>query len=141
MNPAQPFHSGAHATTSSKAQVAVHKPLLPRLSQYATVALVALFALFLVLVATLAVYGATRSEKAYAGVSIAGVDVSGQSRSEISARVDSSFYEYQQQPVALVANGETFVTSLQNLGVTIDKDATIERAMNYGRSGSFWDRS
>jgi vancomycin resistance protein YoaR len=103
--------------------------------------MVGLFALFLAIVLTLAVYGITRDDKVYAGVSIAGIDVSGKSRSEVSSQIDSKFYEYQQQPVTLVANDQEFQSTLGEMGVSINKEATIERAFAYGRSGSWWNRS
>jgi vancomycin resistance protein YoaR len=114
---------------------------LRRLSHLATIGLIVTFALFLVLIASLAVYGTARAGEAYSGVSIAGIDVSGKSRAEISSVVDQTFYEYQQQPVTLVAGDQEFTANLADLGVSINKEATIERAMRYGRDGSWWDRS
>ena len=135
------MHTGSRSRAKSRANARKVNHALPRLSHIATVALVGTFFLFLVIVSGLTVYGFMRHDKAYNGVSIAGIDVGGKSRSEISTLIDTKFYEYQQQPITLVANDQEFDSTLSELGVTINKEATIDRAMQYGRSGSWWDRS
>lgn len=140
MNPAHPI---AAARTRRRDRTGFQRPATSwyRASHYATIALVGCFVLFLLILIALSAYGAARAGEAYSGVSVAGIDVSGKSRDEIRAIVDSAVHEYESRPIALVAGDQQFPTTLADAGVAIDVEATVERAMGYGREGSWWDRS
>jgi len=142
MNPAQPLPTTSpRSLRRSRAAKRTIPANLHLFSHIATIALVVCFVVFLAILATMTVYGITHAGKAYSGVTIAGIDVSGKDRNEIHALVDQKFYEYEHQPITLVANDQEFSGTLADLGVSIDRTATIERAFSYGRSGSWWDRS
>jgi vancomycin resistance protein YoaR len=103
--------------------------------------MVACFAVFMLLLVAFAAYGAARSGEAYAGVRVAGIDVSGKDRAAIEAAIGGTLYDYASEPMTLRAGDEIFQMNLADAGVSFDTQATIDRALAFGRDGSWWDRS
>jgi vancomycin resistance protein YoaR len=103
--------------------------------------MVACFAVFMLLLVAFAAYGAARSGEAYAGVRVAGIDVSGKDRAAIEVAIGGTLYDYASEPMTLRAGDEIFQMNLADAGVSFDTQATIDRALAFGRDGSWWDRS
>jgi vancomycin resistance protein YoaR len=139
MNLAQtllPQHAAAHKTWPKQ-----RRQRLERLSQWATAAFVALFLLFAIGTAVFAAYGARYDDRVFPGTTIAGVDVGGMSREEVATALDVRFEEFAATPITLTAGNKEFQLSVTELGVTLDREATIDRVMAHGRDGTLWERS
>ncbi|MDR0960515.1 MAG: L,D-transpeptidase family protein [Propionibacteriaceae bacterium] len=77
------------------------------------------------------------AEHAKPGVTVAGVDVSGQSRSEIAAMVTELTDEI---TVPLSYEGTKVPATLKDLGVSVDVDATVDAALAAGGEASLVDQ-
>jgi vancomycin resistance protein YoaR len=77
----------------------------------------------------------------YPGTTIAGVDVSGMTRDEVFTAVETRFLDFSETPVTLTAGETSFDVSVMEIGIALDTEATVDRVMAHGRSGSWWDRS
>jgi vancomycin resistance protein YoaR len=141
MNIAQAPILPARETSDRSALDAARPDRLQSISQVATVALVALFGILLLLMATVAVYASQFDGRAYAGVSVAGIDVSGLTEAEIRETLNEALSSYAAEPLTLSSRSESHSVSLAEAGISYDLDATVELAMRQGREGSWWDRS
>ncbi len=110
-------------------------------SSLATLSLVILFAGFMVAVAAFSVYGFRYSDRVYEGTTLAGVDISGMTRDEVAMAMDSRFEDFSNTPVVFSDGTSDYEVSVSDLGITLNEDATVDRAMAFGRSGTWWDRS
>src|SRR5688500_3984785 len=72
-----------------------------RILHIARLALCSCAALVLALGIGLTLYGATHTGRIYSGVSVAGVDLSGMSRTEAASALDAQFNTYLNAPVDL----------------------------------------
>ncbi|HEV2107509.1 MAG TPA: peptidoglycan binding domain-containing protein [Thermomicrobiales bacterium] len=91
--------------------------------------------------AGLVLYGITHGDRIYEGVQVAGHPVGGLTRAEATALLEERFDAYATTPVPLMADGQSFVVTPGNVGADLDGAATADAAFNYGRGGSWWQRS
>ena len=105
------------------------------------VACATVFTLLVLAVAGFFAYGLQYSDRVYEGTTLAGVDVGGMSRSEVAVAMDQRFADFADTPVVFTAGDQTFEIPVADLGVTLDADSTVDRAMAFGRNGSWWERS
>jgi vancomycin resistance protein YoaR len=91
--------------------------------------------------AGLGLYASSYSGRVLQGVDVSGVDLSGFSVAEARTRLDEHFAAYAATPLTLTAGERTFQLTPSEAGAHLDSAATVERAMAWGREGSFWDQS
>ncbi|MCC6705846.1 MAG: peptidoglycan binding domain-containing protein, partial [Thermomicrobiales bacterium] len=84
----------------------------------------------------LGIYASSHQNRIYGGVSVAGVDLGGKTRSQARAALDPVLTEFLQQPLVLTSGADTFEIDPVTAGIAFDVDATVERAYSYGRSGN-----
>lgn len=89
----------------------------------------------------LLLYGASHDGTVYQGVSVAGIDLGGMSETEARGALDAGFTSYMNGSVGLEHNGQLYAITPADVGVTLDVDQSVARAMEVGRSGSLWERS
>jgi serine/threonine protein phosphatase PrpC/vancomycin resistance protein YoaR len=82
-------------------------------------------------------YQLTYSGRIYPGVNTLGADLGGRSVEEATRALETQFAEYARQPITLEVAEQRFFLTAGELGVRFDAEATAERAMLVGRSGSF----
>ncbi|MCR5452504.1 MAG: peptidoglycan binding domain-containing protein, partial [Lachnospiraceae bacterium] len=73
-------------------------------------------------------------------VSIAGVDVSGMSKEEAANAIDEYAESLTNAQIELVADKKSITASAGALGISVDAQESIDRAMNYGCSGNLIER-
>jgi len=76
----------------------------------------------------------------YPGVRVAGIDVGGLTRSAASARITSQFNFPATGAILLRDGGRTWLATPAELGLFLDPEASVERAYQMGREGSFGQR-
>jgi vancomycin resistance protein YoaR len=103
--------------------------------------LVVLFAGFMVAVTAFTVYGLRYSDRVYEGTVLAGVDIGGMTREEVAVVLDSRFDDFAETPVVFSDGSNEYEVPVSELGISLNEEATIDRAMAYGRSGTWWERS
>lgn len=105
-------------------------------------AVAAIFGLLLIAsVVGLALYAYGHQGRVYQGVSVAGVELSGLTRSEAEQAIERDYSIYMNTPLILTHNGANYAITPGELGVRIDSALSVESAMHYGRDGSIWKRS
>ncbi|HYJ12581.1 MAG TPA: peptidoglycan binding domain-containing protein [Thermomicrobiales bacterium] len=114
---------------------------LRRAGTWAIVAFLTLLTLLVLSITGFFVYGLQYSERVYEGTMMAGVDVGGMSRPEVAAVMDQRFADFADIPVVFTDGNQTFEIPVTELGVTLEADSTVDRAMAFGRDGSWWERS
>ncbi len=72
------------------------------------------------------------------GVSISGVYIGEMTRDEAKAAVFKQLEGYTQKPVVLGFQDKEWKPTLEQLGVTINLDASLDKAAAYGKSGDFF---
>ncbi|MDO8588094.1 MAG: VanW family protein [Armatimonadota bacterium] len=87
-----------------------------------------------------AVITTLRSDSIAAGVSVAGVDVSGLTMREARQRLSPIVKQIRARPITLSADGREWRVGLRDLGMSPDLDATIEKARAIGRGGNWAGR-
>jgi len=92
-------------------------------------------------IAGLALYGARHDSTVYQGVWAGSVDLSGMTELEASAAIEGLWATYRDQPITIQAREQQFAVTPLGAGLAIDTESTVANAMNYGRDGSFWQRS
>src|SRR4051794_39151934 len=100
---------------------------------------VAIIALASVLGFGLYAYG--HQGRIYQGVSVGGVDLSGMTRTEAVAALQSGYTTYMNTPLTLSYKGEMYAISPNQLDLKLDAEQSVDAAMQYGRGGSIWHRS
>ena len=116
-------------------------PSISRLVAIARVASSVVAIVVLSLGLGLVLYGTVHDGKIYQGVAVAGIDLSGMSEMEARDALDAGFASYMNGRLGLEHNGQLYAIRPAEAGMSIDTDATVERAMDVGRSGSLWERS
>jgi serine/threonine protein phosphatase PrpC/vancomycin resistance protein YoaR len=81
-------------------------------------------------------YQLTFNGRIYPGVNTLGADLGGRSVEEATRALETQFAEYARQPITLEVAEQRFFLTAGELGVRFDAQATAERAMQVGRSGS-----
>jgi vancomycin resistance protein YoaR len=84
----------------------------------------------------LGIYASSHQNRIYGGVSVAGVDLGGKTRSQARAALDPVLNEFLAQPITLTSQSGDFTLDPRTSGIAFDIDATVERAFTYGRSGN-----
>jgi len=114
---------------------------LHRLGRLLTSTFLAVLLLGGAAVAGLLLYGFSHTNQIYEGVSLGGIDVGGMSRSAARSAVRSEFSTAANSPILLVADDKKFYFDPNISGITIDTEASLDAAFQYGRSGSIWTRT
>ncbi len=114
---------------------------LQRVSQFATFGLIAAFSLFIVGIMAFTAFGFRYADRVYPGTTVAGVEVGGMTRDEVSTAMQARFLDFADTPLTLTAGEKSFEVSVTELGITLDEEATVDAVMSHGRSGALWDRS
>jgi vancomycin resistance protein YoaR len=91
--------------------------------------------------AGLALYAQAHADRIYQGVSAGGVALGGLSVAEAEVVLAEAFAAYAAEPLTIEAGDAEFVVSPADAGLSLDAAATVSRAMDWGRAGSFWERS
>lgn len=86
-------------------------------------------------------YGMYYGDQVYPGVQAVGVEIGGVSREEATAAVQQQTDAYLETPITFQSGGQTIQATPAELGVSFDNDRTVERAYEFGRSGSWWTDS
>ncbi|MEG6616067.1 VanW family protein [Peptococcaceae bacterium 1198_IL3148] len=74
------------------------------------------------------------------GIKVKGIDIGGLNKQQTAERLNQLEKEILQIPVNLVYNNQTWSLPLEKVGLQIDIDQTITRAMQMGRQGSISER-
>lgn len=89
----------------------------------------------------LLLYGLSHSNQIYEGVTVGGVDVGGLSRSAARAQVRDTFSNAAASPILLVSDDQKFYIDPYASGISVDTEASLDAAFDYGRTGSIWSRT
>lgn len=108
--------------------------------QHVVASLIMLVIVFAALGIGLGIYSSSHQNRIYGGISVAGVDLGGKTRSQARALLAPALEEYLAQPVVLTSEGGEFAIEPAASGLAFDLDATVERAFSYGRSGNVASR-
>lgn len=73
--------------------------------------------------------------KTESGVSISGVYIGEMTRDEAKAKILKALEGYTQKPVQLAFQDKTWNPTLEQLGVTINLDSTLDKAFDFNRGG------
>ena len=92
-------------------------------------------------IAGLALYGFVHGERVYEGVSVGGVRVGGMTETRAVGVLQERAERYAATPLRLTAGDRVFEATPQQLGVSLDAEASAAIAFAHGRDGSLWDRS
>lgn len=114
---------------------------LARIARWAAIAAAVVAALLIAGIIGLSLYAVSHGDRIYEGVRVGDVSVGGMSREDAAAAVQARFDAYAGVPVSLIAAGEVFPVTPAVAGARLDRDATVAVAYDYGRDGSFWERS
>lgn len=88
----------------------------------------------------LGIYSSSHQNRIYDGVSVAGVELGGKTRSQARALLEPALAEFMAQPITLTSESNEFTIDPASSGIAFDLDATVERAFSYGRSGNVFSR-
>ncbi len=80
--------------------------------------------------------GKTEDETILDGIYIGSVNVGGMTYEEAQSAISDYVDEISRETVTLTAEGNTLETTLEEMGFTEDVDATIQEALQYGRTGN-----
>lgn len=80
------------------------------------------------------------NDRVYPQVYIAGMNVGGMSRDEAMGVLQARAGEIEQGTIAFTYNGQTWNPTLNQVGVAVDYDATLDAAFNVGREDDAWER-
>lgn len=93
--------------------------------------------LLLAMIFTMLAYQVVYLDRVYPGVTVAGIDVGGMSQAEMMVAVGAYTPPYLSRPVTILAGGDTWTFTGQELGMRVDLEATTSKAYAIGRSGNF----
>lgn len=92
--------------------------------------------------ASLLVYGRVqRGESVFDGVSAAGVNLGGKSKSDAVALLSERFDEFSTTEIAFNVGDTSFTATPAELGATFNAQATADNAYDFGRRQSLWQES
>ncbi len=75
------------------------------------------------------------TNKTEPGVSVSGVYIGEMTRDQAKAKILKSLEDYTQKPVQLSFQDKTWTPTLEQLGVAINLDSTLDKAFNFNRGG------
>jgi vancomycin resistance protein YoaR len=78
------------------------------------------------------------SGKVYAGVKALGIDLGGKTQEEATALLEDKVQGFVSEPVVLAWGGKEWKPSLEDLGVSIGIDETVDEAFEVGRDADFF---
>jgi vancomycin resistance protein YoaR len=104
------------------------------------VALYTVFAIVLLIAAIVIADAAFNSNKIRGGVNITGIDASGKTRSELAKPLDNLESKLRDNKLKIIHDDESWIVDANDYGLKVDKNATIDKAMSYGRIGSLSNR-
>lgn len=130
-----------HAETGAYPAASRAPSGLERISRMATRGFLALFALFLLASLAFGVYATRHSDTVYSGVSVAGIDASGMDRDTLQRALSDKVDAYSSQTIEVTAGEQVFQASTEEIGATIDIEATVKKALATGRDGTWLERS
>lgn len=90
--------------------------------------------------AGLAFYSSTYNGRIYRGVSVMGVDVSGQTPAQAREALLAHSARYADSPLTLTQQDLTWNVTPRELGLELDVDPLVQQAYTQGRSGSLLDK-
>jgi vancomycin resistance protein YoaR len=76
--------------------------------------------------------------KVYAGVRVLGIDLGGKTPGEAEALIRDRVKPFTTEPVVLAWRGKEWRPSMDDLGIRLSVDATVEEAYDVGRTGDFF---
>ncbi len=88
--------------------------------------------------ATIAIFEQSNSDRIYPGVHVLDQDLSGLTIAQAADRVNSSLQTFTDQPLTLTYDGKTWTPSMDALGLKVDTEATLQAAYHYGRSNALF---
>lgn len=94
-------------------------------------------ALVLVVSASLFLYQRVYAGKIYPGVSVAGINLSGKTKTQAKALLDSKISNIQQKTVVLKAGDKEVPVKVADTGLNYDTNKTVNDAYNVGRDEKF----
>lgn len=80
------------------------------------------------------------NDRIFTGVRVAGVDLSNTERKEAALKLAAFEKRLKGQKFSIVCSTGEVKTTLQEMGVKIDIEKTIDKALSMGRRGSFWQK-
>jgi lipoprotein-anchoring transpeptidase ErfK/SrfK len=86
-------------------------------------------------------YDQSNAEEIAKGVSVGGVDVSGLTPEEASAKLRSQVLEPLSQPVVVRAHGKRFTLTPERAKVAVDIDGSVREALSRSREGGIFARA
>jgi vancomycin resistance protein YoaR len=66
---------------------------------------------------------------------LAGMDIGGLSEDELSSRVTTAAATFSDTPVEIIAGDATYTTTAHDIGLMVDQDQTVARALEVGQDG------
>jgi vancomycin resistance protein YoaR len=127
------LQSSIYNLQSVQSRLAPRENLAARIISWLVV-IVAVVAVLLL--AAIAIFEQSYSDRIYPGVYVLDQDLSGLTIAQAADRVNSSLQSFTDQPVTLTYDGKTWTPATQALGLKVDTEATLQAAYHYGRSGS-----
>jgi vancomycin resistance protein YoaR len=96
-----------------------------------------LFALVLLASILLLFYQQTYADKIYRGVSVANLNLSGQTKEQAQALLENKMTNILEKDLILTAGDQKITTKVSNTGFDLDVNETVSNAYAVGRAGSF----
>lgn len=139
--PSHPYPASQHAGARSRASELLTRSVLEQVSRFATRGFLVLFALFLIATLAFGMYAVRHANSVYSGVSVGAVDASGMDRDDLRLAITEEVEAYSNSTFEVTAGEQVFEASPQDVGVSIDVEATIEKTLAAGRDGTWLERS
>ena len=132
---------GLPAVPPGSSDVLARRAMLSQIARLATVTALVVAALLFAGIIGLSLYAYSHSGRVYEGVKVGDVSVGGMSREEASAAIQARYDDYANVPLSVVAEGVVFTMTPAEAGARLNRDASVDAALSYGREGSVWERS
>ena len=101
-------------------------------------ALVAVGTIVAVVVLAILVDSVVYYNKVHSGVSVAGIDLGGQTKTEATASLQAVIDKAQNAPITLTAGGKTWTLMPSDVGATMDVEGAVKAAMAVSREHNFF---
>ena len=96
---------------------------------------------FAIAAGSLLAYGLSHGPTIYRGVKVAGIDVGGMTPEQAKGYLSERYASFSSGSLSLRAREHSYEVPLRDLGLTVDLDASVARAYQYGRTGNLWQDS